>query len=158
MTGSKYKQTIPSSPAPQHTQTHNTRDVLLQNVLTLTGLVSSRRHQGWPEHSRSRCWNQPAPQKETDGKLLAQRSGLVIYWAPCSVLLHSNYRHPNNRLSSGAGKSSLSPGTRHGAGGESEAWKNKMMTPRSQSWLFTEVGLQSLLHYTQFNIQQLTLE
>lgn len=44
----------------------------VQHILTLTGLVSSRCHQGQPEHSHWHCWNQPAPQRERDWKLLAE--------------------------------------------------------------------------------------
>lgn len=71
-----------------------------------------------------------------------QQRGSVVCWAPCPwlALLYSNYRHLNDLLTPGTGRSSLFPGIRQRAERETEAQKNKMIThwlrtKRSQSWL-----------------------
>lgn len=85
-----------------------------------------------------------------------QRFSYLLSSCPWLVLHDRNYRHPNDLLTTGTGKSSLSPGMRKRVESETGAQKNK--TIKVTELVSSELGTQSLLHYTQFYIQQLILQ
>lgn len=122
-----------SHPILSHPRTHRHTTPEVQHILTLTGLVSSRCHQGQPEHSHWRCWNQPAPQGEREIGNCWQRFSYLLSSCPWLVLHDRNYRHPNDFLTPGTGKSSSSPGMKKGRKVKQRHRRTKQS--RSQSWL-----------------------